>query len=92
MNEFDLIMAQISKTPFTPRVGKWVTLTELESESDFTDADIVLDQPHSHASNIDPRTIIRQVKKKKSGQKSKKDRVSAKGVLLADRLHHNSYK
>jgi hypothetical protein len=92
MNEFDLIMAQIGKTPFSPRISKWITLPELRSESDFTGADVVPDQPHSQASNIDPGTITKQVKKKKSGQKSKRDRISAKGVLLADRLHRNSYK
>ena len=86
MNEFDMIMGQIGKTPFSPRIGKWVTLPELKSESDFTDADIVPDQPHSHTSNIDPRTITKQVGKRKPVQKSKRDRVSAKGVLLADRL------
>lgn len=86
MNEFDLIMAQIGKTPFSPRIGKWVTLPELRSESDFTDADVVPDQPHSHASNLRFRTITKQLGKKKPEQKSKRDRVSAKGVLLADRL------
>ena len=86
MNEFDLIMAQIGKTPFSPRIGKWVTLPELRSEDDFTDADIVPDQPHSHASNLRFRTITKQVGKKKLSKKSKRDRVSAKGVLLADRL------
>ena len=86
MNEFDLIMAQIGKTPFSPRMGKWVTLPELRSEDDFTDADIVPDQPHSHASNLAPRTITKQVGKKKPSKKSKRDRVSAKGVLLADRV------
>ena len=86
MNEFDCIMGQIGKTPFSPRMGKWVTLPELKSESDFTDADIVPDQPHSHASNLRFRTITKQVGKKKPEQKSKMDRVSAKGVLLADRL------
>lgn len=86
MNEFDMIMAQIGKTPFSPRIGKWVTLPELRSESDFTDADVVPDQPHSQASNLAPRTITKQVGKKKPSKKSKRDRVSAKGVLLADRL------
>ena len=86
MNEFDLIMAQIGKTPFSPRIGKWITLPELKSESDFTGADMVPDQPHSHASMNGFRTITKQVGKKKPVQKSKIDRVSAKGVLLADRL------
>ena len=86
MNEFDMIMAQIGKTPFSPRIGKWVTLPELKSESDFTDADVVPDQPHSHASTIGFPTITKQVGKRKPVQKSKMDRVSAKGVLLADRL------
>ena len=76
MNEFDMIMAQIGKTPFSPRIGKWVTLPELRSESDFTDADVVPDQPHSQASNRAPRTITKQVGKKKPSQKSKRDRVS----------------
>ena len=86
MNEFDQIRAQVGKTPFSPRIGKWITLPELRSEDDFTDADIVPDQPHSHASNLRFRTITKQVGKKKPVQKSKMDRVSAKGVLLADRL------
>jgi len=86
MNEFDLIMTQVGKTPFSPRIGKWVTLPELKSESDFTDADVVPDQPHSHASTNGFPTITKQVGKKKPSQKSKRDRVSAKGVLLVDRL------
>ena len=86
MNEFDMIMAQIGKTPFSPRIGKWVTLPELRSESDFTDADIVPDQPHSDASKLRFRTITKQVGKKKLSKKSKRDRVSDKGVLFADRV------
>ena len=79
-------MAQIGKTPFSPRIGKWVTLPELKSESDFTDADVVPDQPYSNASTIGFPTITKQVGKRKPVQKSKMDRVSAKGVLLADKL------
>lgn len=90
MNEFDQIRAQIGKTPFSPRSGKWVTLPELRSEGDFTDADVVLDQPH--ASNLRFRTITQQIQKKKPSKKSKRDRVSAKSVLLADRLGSDSYK
>lgn len=86
MNEFDMIMAQIGKTPFSPRIGKWVTLPELRSESDFTDADIVPDQPYSDASKLRFRTITKQVGKKKLSKKSKRDRVSDKGVLFADRV------
>ena len=86
MNDFDRITAQIGKTPFSPRSGKWVKLPELKSESDFTDADVVPDQPHAHTSNLAPNTITKQVGKKKPSQKSKRDRVSAKGVLLVDRL------
>ena len=41
MNDFDRITAQIGKTPFQARIGKWVTLPELKSESDFTDADVL---------------------------------------------------
>jgi hypothetical protein len=86
MNEFELIMAQIDKTPFQARVGQWVTLPELKSESDFTDADVVPDQPHSHASNLRFRTITKQVNKYKATQKSKRDRVSDKGVQLSSRV------
>ena len=86
MNEFDLIMTQVGKDPFSPRIGKWMTLPELKSEDDFTDAGVVLDQPHSHASNLRFITITNQVGKKKPAQKSKRDRVSAMSVLLADRL------
>ena len=92
MNEFDQIRAQIGKTPFSPRIGKWITLPDLRSESDFTDADVVPDQPNSHASNLRFRTMTKQVGKKKLSKKSKRDRVSAKGVLLADRLGSGSYK
>ena len=70
MNEFDMIMVQIGKTPFSPRIGKWVTLPELRSESDFTDADVVPDQPHSHASNLRFHTITKQLGKKKPALKS----------------------
>jgi hypothetical protein len=48
MNEFELIMAQIDKTPFQARVGQWVTY--------------------------------------KATQKSKRDRVSDKGVQLSSRV------
>jgi hypothetical protein len=86
MNKFDRITAQIGKTPFSPRSGKWVKLPELKSESDFTDADVVPDQPHSHASNLRFRTITKQVNKYKATQKSKRDRVSDKGVQLSSRV------
>jgi len=86
MNKFDRITAQIGKTPFQARIGKWVTLPELKSESDFTDADVVPDQPHAHTSNLAPNTITKQVGKKKPSQKSKRDRVSDKGVQLSSRV------
>jgi hypothetical protein len=92
MNKFDLIMTQVEKKPFQARIGKWVTLPELKSESDFTDADVVPDQPHSHTSTNGFPTITKQVGKKKPSQKSKRDRVSAKSVLLADKLGSDSYK
>ena len=83
MNKFDLIMTQVEKKPFQARIGKWVTLPELKSESDFTDADVVPDQPHSHTSTNGFPTITKQVGKKKPSKKSKKDRVSAMGILLS---------
>jgi hypothetical protein len=86
MNEFDLIMTQVGKSPFSPRIGEWMTLPELRSEDDFTDSGVVLDQPHSYTSNLRFITITNQVGKKKPAQKSKRDRVSAMSVLLADRL------
>ena len=85
-------MTQVGKTPFSPRIGKWMTLPELKSESDFTDADVVPDQPHSHISNLAYSTVTKQIQKKKPSKKSKRDRVSAKSVLLADRLGSDSYK
>jgi hypothetical protein len=83
MNKFDLIMTQVEKKPFQARIGKWVTLPELKSESDFTDADVVPNQPHSHASNLTYSTVTKQIQKKKPSKKSKRDRVSAIGVLLS---------
>jgi hypothetical protein len=90
MNKFDLIMTQVEKTPFQARTDKWMTLPQLKSESDFTDADVVPDQPHT--SNLRFSTITQQIQKKKPSQKSKRDRVSAKSVLLADKLGSDSYK
>jgi hypothetical protein len=84
MNDFDLIMVQLDKTPFQPRMGKWVTLPELKSEDNFTDADVTPDQPH--ASCLRFSTIIQQVNKKGISKKSKKDRIVKKSVLLADRV------
>jgi hypothetical protein len=84
MNDFDLIMAQLNKPSFQPRTGKWVTLPELKSEDDFTDDDVVPDQPQ--ASDRSFSTIIQQVNKKGISKKSKRDRIVKKSVLLADRV------
>ncbi len=84
MNDFDRITAQIGKTPFQARIGKWVTLPELKSESDFTDADVVPDQPQTNDMSFS--TIIQQVNKKGISKKSKRDRIVKKSVLLADRV------
>jgi len=84
MNDFDLIMAQLNKPSFLPRTGKWVTLLELKSEGDFTDDDVVPDQPQ--ASKQPFRTITQQVNKKGISKKSKRDRIAKKSVLLADRV------
>jgi hypothetical protein len=94
MNEFDVIMTQLNKTPFQPRTEKWVTLTEIKSGGDLSDADVIQDQPHSHASASKLRfsTITDQIQKKKPSKKSKKDRIAEKSVLLADRLKSHSYK
>jgi hypothetical protein len=84
MNDFNRIRNQLDKPSFQPRTGKWVTLPELKSEDDFTDDDVVLDQPQ--ASDRSFSTIIQQVNKKKLSKKSKRDRVADKSVLLADRV------
>ena len=90
MNDFDLIMAQLNKPSFQPRTGKWVTLLELKSEGDFTDDDVVPDQPQ--ASKQPFRTITQQVNKKKLSKKSKRDRIVKKSVLLADRVGNSELK
>ena len=84
MNDFNHIRNQLNKPSFQPRTGKWVTLPELKSEDDFTDDDVVPDQPH--ASNLRFPTIIQQVNKKGISKKSKRDRIVKKSVLLADRV------
>jgi hypothetical protein len=84
MNDFNRITAQLDKTRFQPRTGKWVTLPELKSEDDFTDADVTPD--HHQVSNLQFSTITQQVNKKKLSKKSKRDRVADKSVLLADRV------
>jgi hypothetical protein len=84
MNDFNRIRNQLDKPSFQPRSGRWVTLPELKSEDDFTDDDVVPDQPH--ASCLRFSTIIQQVNKKKLSKKSKRDRIVKKSVLLADRV------
>ena len=84
MNDIDLIRNQLNKPSFQPRTGKWVTLPELKSEDDFTDDDVVPDQPQT--SDMSFSTIIQQVNKKGISKKSKRDRIVKKSVLLADRV------
>ena len=84
MNDIDLIRNQLNKPSFQPRTGKWVTLPEIKSEDDFTDDDVVPDQPQ--ASDMSFSTITQQVNKKKLSKKSKRDRIVKKSVLLADRV------
>ena len=94
MNDLDDILVQLGRTRFQPKSNRWVTLPELRSESDFTDADVPPDQSHSHASvsNLTFRTITKQVRKKKLSKKSTKERIVDKSVLLADRLDRKPYK
>jgi hypothetical protein len=82
MNDIDLIRNQLNKPSFQPRTGKWVTLPELKSEDDFTDDDVVPDQPQTNDMSFS--TIIQQVNKKGISKKSKRDRIVKKSVLLAD--------
>ena len=63
MNDFNHITGQLNKTRFQPRTGRWTTLPELQLVDDFTDADVVPDQPQT--SNMSFSTIIQQVDKKK---------------------------
>ena len=88
MNDLDDILVQLDRTRFQPKSDRWVRLPELKSESEFPDTDVAPDQPHSHASasNLRFSTITKQIQKKKPSHKSKRDRVSAKSVLIADRL------
>ena len=84
MNDIDLIRNQLNKPSFQPRTGKWVTLPELKSEDDFTDDDVVPDQPQTNDMSFS--TIIQQVNKKGISKKSKRDRIVKKSVLLANRV------
>ena len=92
MNDLDDILVQLDRTRFEPKSDRWITLPGLRSESEFPDADVAPDQSHSHASNVTFSTITTQLKKKKPSQKSKRDRVSAKNILIADRLDRKPYK
>ena len=94
MTELDFILHQVDKTPFQPKSAMWVSLPELRLESEFTAANVTPDQPHSNASvfNRSFRTITTQLRKKRVSNKSKRDRIADKSVLLADRLGHNRYK
>ena len=53
----------------------------MRTENEFPPEDAV---PYTPASSFD--TIKKQVKKKKVSRKSKKERISAKSVSLAERL------
>ena len=88
MSEADVIFLQLAKTRFNPKSDRWVTLSELKSESEFSDSDVVPDQPHSHAFASNPSfpTITEQVRKKQVSKKSKKDRIVEKSLLLSARL------
>jgi hypothetical protein len=48
MNDFDLIRNQLNKPSFQPRTGKWKTLPELKSGDDFTDDNVVPNQPQTN--------------------------------------------
>ena len=94
MTELDFILHQVDKTRFNPKPDMWVRLPELRLESEFPDANAV---PYRKPTDPDINkpsvsTITTQVRKKKPTKKSKRDRVSAKSVLLADRLGHKRYK
>jgi len=84
MNDFNRITAQLDKTRFQPRTGRWTTLPELQLVDDFSDVDVVLDQPQ--AFDMSFSTITQQVNKKGISKKSKRDRIVKKSVLLADRV------
>jgi hypothetical protein len=88
MSETDVILFQLDRSRFIPKSDKWVTLSELKSESEISDSDVVSDQPHSDssASNMSFSTITEQVRKKRVSNKSKKDRIVQKSLLLSARL------
>ena len=88
MSEADIILFQLDRSRFIPKADRWVTLSELKSESEFSDSDVVSDQPHSHASafNRSLVTITEQVRKKQVSKKSKKDRIAEKSLSLSARL------
>ena len=64
------------------RMNRWVSPEpRMRTENEFSPENAV---PYTPASSFD--TIRKQVKKKKPTRKSKRDRVSAKSVSLAERL------
>ena len=66
--------------------NRWVNppLRKMKTENEFPPQDAVTYTPFS--------TIKKQVRKKKVSKQSKKERISAKSVSLAERLGYQTYK
>ena len=94
MNTTDLIFEQIDKKRFKQSPNQWTDPTGFKIENEFDDVNVIPFSTATASSDepISTRHILKQIKKKKVSKRKQGDRLSDKGVRLAERLRTNPYK